>query len=387
MIVSYAVCALNNTEASGINGTTLISDAEHGSGGGIDNPVQDAPNLSRYEKFVLETMNASKDPCDNFYQYACGNTVAKWRTEHRYAQRHNLKKEIELELLSNMHELIMNINNSGNASGFERKLKNFHSMCRRSLAQNASTAIGDIIRFSEKAFAQFENESSCSLMGIMNRELGVQAVYKTSVHPNEKNASENLLYINTPLSMFTWDFHRYGRRRAIHAFTEILASFPNRTSSDADMLWTAQNITDFDYFIASLPNTVQSEGLYGENKSVYFPIINLNDIRNDFGHCSVEFLSSLLEETEEQLSHRKFVILTPELYPILERRIKEFDPKEFRLYLQLVVIARLLKQERSQLSEAQATTACLRLEERLFSHMLSRLAINDGFAEAKRQGE
>ncbi|VDP09202.1 unnamed protein product [Soboliphyme baturini] len=127
MVVSYVAYAFNNTEANGINATTPISDAEHGSGGGIDNPVQDAPNLSRYEKFVLETMNASKDPCDNFYQYACGSAIANWKIEHRYAQRHSIITSLESELLSSMHQSIMNIGTSGNASGFEQKLKNFHS--------------------------------------------------------------------------------------------------------------------------------------------------------------------------------------------------------------------------------------------------------------------
>ncbi|EJD74346.1 hypothetical protein LOAG_18328 [Loa loa] len=159
-------------------------------------------------------MNAKMDPCENFYEYACGN----WIKEHpipddapSVSNFENLGQDLELALKG----LLEQKNIEGLDGDAVRKARTFYQLCLNETAIMSTwrKVFDDVVesfggwpslgKVNEKPRIPIEQ-----MYGVMVAKFKSDSLFKATVQPDDKNSQQNVLLIDQPaLNLFARDFY------------------------------------------------------------------------------------------------------------------------------------------------------------------------------------
>ncbi|VDM94201.1 unnamed protein product [Onchocerca ochengi] len=163
---------------------------------------------------ILASMNANMDPCEDFYEYACGS----WIKEHpipddapSVSNFDNLGQDLELALKG----LLEQKNVEGLDGDAVRKARTFYQLCLN------ETAIMSTWREAfDEAVENFGGWPSLEktddkprisieqMYGIMVAKFKSDSLFKATVQPDDKNSDQNVFLIDQPaLNLFARDFY------------------------------------------------------------------------------------------------------------------------------------------------------------------------------------
>ncbi|KAM3720060.1 Neprilysin-2 [Dirofilaria immitis] len=163
---------------------------------------------------ILTSMNANMDPCEDFYEYACGN----WIKEHpipddapSVSNFENLGHDLELALKGLLEQKDAN----GVDGDAIRKARAFYQLCLNESAIMSTwrEAFDDAV----KDFGGWPSLEKADgkpripieqLYGIMVAKFKSDSLFKATVQPDDKNSNQNILLIDQPaLNLFARDFY------------------------------------------------------------------------------------------------------------------------------------------------------------------------------------
>uniref|UniRef100_A0A7E4VRL2 Neprilysin n=1 Tax=Panagrellus redivivus TaxID=6233 RepID=A0A7E4VRL2_PANRE len=163
---------------------------------------------------ILSSMNSTVDPCDDFYEYACGN----WIKQHHIpddapsvSNFENLGQDLELAL----KELLEQKPKPDIDGGAVGKAKEFYHLClnESQISQSWRGVFHEVLN----EFGGWPslappnapiNMSIERLYGMMVAKFRVDSLFKATVQPDDKNSEKHVLLVDQPmLNLFARDFY------------------------------------------------------------------------------------------------------------------------------------------------------------------------------------
>uniref|UniRef100_A0A1B0AC31 Neprilysin, neutral endopeptidase 1 n=1 Tax=Glossina pallidipes TaxID=7398 RepID=A0A1B0AC31_GLOPL len=195
---------------------------------------------------LMEGMNTSVNPCEDFYQYACGN----WKREHRIPEADTsistfklLGSKILDTLKAALEEPIASQDNYAII-----KAKEFYRSCVNTvqIRKNAEDRLKTILK-SLGGWPVIEDNWRLSsrtieeILGILHREYNVPVLLELHVGVDDKNSSAHILRLDQPpLPLYSRDVYLNAdaekARRAYHKYmteTAVLLG-ANRSTAEQD---------------------------------------------------------------------------------------------------------------------------------------------------------
>uniref|UniRef100_A0A915P4C6 Endothelin-converting enzyme 1 n=5 Tax=Meloidogyne TaxID=189290 RepID=A0A915P4C6_9BILA len=169
---------------------------------------------------ILNSMNATVDPCDDFFEYACGN----WIKQHpipddapSVSNFENLGQDLELalkDLLESGPDTLINMEETNEEA--VKKAKYFYQMClNESEIMTSWRNVFDQVLHTFGGWPSLESSSQPNiririerLYGIMVSKFRADSLFKATVQPDDKNSDKHILLIDQPaLNLFARDFY------------------------------------------------------------------------------------------------------------------------------------------------------------------------------------
>ncbi|MFH4977167.1 hypothetical protein AB6A40_003876 [Gnathostoma spinigerum] len=163
---------------------------------------------------ILTSMNASADPCSDFYEYACGN----WIRHHpipddapSVSNFENLGQDLEFAL----KELLQQDFIEGLEGDAVFKAKTFYKLClnETEISDTWRSAFDEVVEGfggwpSLQSPSEQFNGSIEVLYGKMVAQFRADSLLKATVQPDDKNSEKHVLLIDQPaLNLFARDFY------------------------------------------------------------------------------------------------------------------------------------------------------------------------------------
>jgi predicted metalloendopeptidase len=167
-----------------------------------DSDVCLTPGCIHTAAVILSSMNSTVDPCEDFYEYACGS----WIKQHpipddapSVSNFENLGQDLELAL----KELLENEVIDARDGEAVRKAKAFYHMClNESEITNTWRSVFDSVL---KDFGGWPSLSAPNtpptiaterLYGIMVAKFRADSLFKATVQPDDKNSEKHVLLVS-----------------------------------------------------------------------------------------------------------------------------------------------------------------------------------------------
>uniref|UniRef100_A0A915PRS5 Uncharacterized protein n=1 Tax=Setaria digitata TaxID=48799 RepID=A0A915PRS5_9BILA len=174
------------------------------------------PECIKTASVILNSMNANMDPCEDFYQYACGN----WIKEHpipddapSVSNFENLGQDLELALKGLLEEK----KTEGMDGDAVRKARTFYQLCLNETAimNSWKETFTDAVRqFGGWPSLEQDDKNDKQrvpveqMYGVMVAKFRSDSLFKATVQPDDKNSKQNVLLIDQPaLNLFARDFY------------------------------------------------------------------------------------------------------------------------------------------------------------------------------------
>ncbi|KAG7208970.1 hypothetical protein KM043_015139 [Ampulex compressa] len=204
---------------------------------------------------IRSNMNTSIDPCDNFFQYACGGWIAAHPVRYgvkRFSQLNVINLELQAQLRALMEEPIKPTDNSG-----ERAAKQHFQLCINETASGRDSVerlgyIVDIIGL----WPMLRNPKSAVrawqyLHDEYNRMTGKPSLYSITVYKNKTGSTVNSIFLDQPESIFDVRLDRKRTnnvRRYINFLVNVVNYFvtmSGSSTSEETIRQDVQNVYDF----------------------------------------------------------------------------------------------------------------------------------------------
>ncbi|KAL3101001.1 hypothetical protein niasHS_001461 [Heterodera schachtii] len=302
---------------------------------------------------ILNSMNSSVDPCDDFFEYACGN----WIKQHpipddapSVSNFENLGQDLELalkDLLEDETELLQANNVNIDAV---KKAKSFYQMClNETQIMSSWRSVFDSVLISFGGWPSLEASSEPNiririerLYGIMVAKFRADSLFKATVQPDDKNSDKHVLLIDQPaLNLFARDFYmlletedeRLAYRTLIRDVLVLLGADPR--IAERDSLEILQ-------FETELANITVSEDQRHDIAELYtkWTIRDMNEKFPNFDWLL--FFNTIFEDIGQQQQKGKsirfdidepIVIYGVEFVSRLDKFLPAFEPRVIQNYL------------------------------------------------------
>nr|ARK19839.1 endothelin-converting enzyme-like protein 1 [Ampulex compressa] len=216
--------------------------------------VCDTEACNRLSTEIRSNMNTSVDPCDNFFQYACGGWIAAHPVPdgaRRFSRLHVMYQELQDQLRELLEEPIKPTDNSG-----ERAAKQHFQLCINETASGQNmvrflSIVGNVglwpmIRGSgtvTRTWQQIHDE--------YNWMTGKPSLYTITVYSNETGSTSNSLFLDQPESFFDVRLERKNADNVIkyvNFLVNVVSHFATVAGlpiSEEKIRQDVQNVYDF----------------------------------------------------------------------------------------------------------------------------------------------
>ncbi|CAJ0576445.1 unnamed protein product, partial [Mesorhabditis spiculigera] len=217
------------------------------------------PGCIHTASVILSSMNASVDPCDDFYAYACG----QWIKGHpipddapSVSNFENLGQDLEFAL----KELLESKEDVHDAESAVNKAKLFYNLCLN------ESEISDTWRetFDEvmKTFGGWpslgahidESTSIERLYAKMVAKYRADSLFKATVQPDDKNSEKHVLLVDQPaLNLFARDFYIMAENEERLAYVTLIRDVLVHLHARPDIaINDAKEIIEFETDLANI---------------------------------------------------------------------------------------------------------------------------------------
>uniref|UniRef100_A0AC35U4W4 Neprilysin n=1 Tax=Rhabditophanes sp. KR3021 TaxID=114890 RepID=A0AC35U4W4_9BILA len=305
----------------------------------------------RTASVILSSMNASADPCDDFYEYACGS----WMKNNpipddapSVSNFENLGHDLELALNYLLAEKVLN-NLDGQAV---IKAKQFYKLCLDSnQIMNTWRKVFDEVISGFGGWPALDAKVDVSGVGIeklygkMVSQFKADSLFKASVQPDDKNSEKHIILIDQPsLNLFARDFYIMEDTKDERlAYTTLITDILLLLEADPEVAeTTAKEILSFETQLANVSDYTTVDQNITANEEQRHDIagmynkISLGDMKKKFPNFDWKFFFKTLfekirgptgegvhfdETTEIVIYGIDFIHKLDELLPKFDKRI------------------------------------------------------------------
>ena len=202
-------------------------------------------------KEVTSSMDVNADPCQDFYQYACGGWISQTELpgdQSRWTRSFSVLREDNRAL---MHEILEDATRDPKASGERKQLAAYYGACMDEAAVEAAGVKPLAGLFAEIAEVQ-DAESFMHQVGHLQRK-GVGALFGIYVGPDDKDPKMNIAHVGQgglglPDRDYYFDKDRASIRDAYLAHVEQVLALAGDSPADAKR--SAKAILSFETALA-----------------------------------------------------------------------------------------------------------------------------------------
>ncbi|CAB3411137.1 unnamed protein product [Caenorhabditis bovis] len=206
------------------------------------------PGCIKTASVILSSMNASIDPCDDFYEFACG----QWIRGHpipddapSVSSFENLGQDLEFALKELLEDRKQNFDYKFDAV---EKAKYFYSLClnETEIMENWRTTFDEVVKsfggWPSLGHPMLPGASIEKLYADMVSKFKSDSLFKATVQPDDKNSQRHVLLLDQPqLNLFAREFYVSPENEERKAYLQLIRDVlvllnANRESATSDAL-------------------------------------------------------------------------------------------------------------------------------------------------------
>ncbi|XP_055347187.1 neprilysin-11-like [Paramacrobiotus metropolitanus] len=307
--------------------------------------ICETPTCQKVARFTKQSMNASADPCEDFYEYACGG----WRANHQILDNetdiHNFHY-LELQTKNIGQEMLRRPVNDSSSYISEVILKKFFNQCSDDATINALRA-KPLLELLDHAIAGWPiitpnwNSSKFYIHTAMRSTFltRTEPFFQINIKPDVENPKVNLLEFAPPATFAGVDIlsdevtGKLYTESFLTLVTNITALLLNDTNSPASVDDFSANITDLIDMERQF-GMAQLSATEANNDDIYLNKMTLGEFETRYNFNSSVFRNTthrlrLLFDNAKlgYLIHYGTKIVLPNLtfFPKLDQKLVEFE--------------------------------------------------------------
>uniref|UniRef100_A0A0N5C7F7 Peptidase_M13 domain-containing protein n=1 Tax=Strongyloides papillosus TaxID=174720 RepID=A0A0N5C7F7_STREA len=263
----------------------------------IPTPAVATKNQTKYEQYaelLAKSVDLTKNPCEDFYGYACGN----FNDEDSFSKmdygnlqvmatglsKNNSNDSDAVKKVKQLYNKCISFTQSPNASIYNQRQAMLQYTTMTSIMKNNDMPLFTSKDFNMSMFKDFKYLAN--IMGKMSNLLTIDTLTPTYVDTNWKNPTGSqpyMVYVDQPALYYPWNFYtdlawptiKIGYAQKIQQAIQIIAAFFNKQSPDPGTLATfTQKVLDFERLFAKNMN------INDTTRRQYTPMYNLYTVSN-----------------------------------------------------------------------------------------------------------
>ncbi|XP_055353226.1 membrane metallo-endopeptidase-like 1 isoform X2 [Paramacrobiotus metropolitanus] len=306
------------------------------------NSVCDTQACKNAAKKILERINTSTDPCDDFYQHACG----KWIQNHEILDNETLVDEFYY-LQKKLEKIGLLDNVTKDPFPSEVKIKHLYRQCKDEdhIERQSGTPVLDFLNKHMGGWPVLTDEWNASNFDIFNALVNVHFAgsspfFEIIVDYDVVSPLTNVIYITEPATFagvdilnneITGKLHIESYLQQLMNVTTLLLQETNKSHVDVNQL--SPNLTD----IVATEKYLAMAGLSAmdaQNDSIYLNKMTLSEFyqRNQFNSSLMknmtEYMQAYFKEANiTGIIHNDTVVVVPNLslWSKLDAKFAEFE--------------------------------------------------------------
>ncbi|XP_024616016.1 membrane metallo-endopeptidase-like 1 [Neophocaena asiaeorientalis asiaeorientalis] len=299
---------------------------------------------------ILQNMDPSKEPCDDFYQYACGGWLRRHvipETSSRYSVFDILRDELEI-ILKGVLE-----NSTTKDRPAVQKAKVLYRSCMNEseIEKRDSQPLLDILKavggwpvatdkWSESVGAQWELEQQ---LAVMNAQFNRRVLINLFIWNDDQNSSQHVIYIDQPtLGMPSREhyFNEGSDQKVREAYLQFMMSVATMLRADRNLPQNSdlvrEDMAQVLELETQLANAMAPEEERQDVTALYHKM-DLEQLQNKFGLKGFNwtlFIQSVLSSVKiELLPDEEVVVYGIPYLQNLEDIIDVYSPRTMQNYL------------------------------------------------------
>ncbi|XP_070461072.1 membrane metallo-endopeptidase-like 1 isoform X2 [Equus przewalskii] len=274
---------------------------------------------------IIQNMDASKEPCDDFYEYACGGWLRRHvipETNSRYSVFDILRDELEVILKAVLE------NSNGKDRPAVRKAKILYRSCMNEsvIEDRGSKPLLDILevvggwpvamdKWNDTVGPRWELEQQ---LAVMNTQFNRRVLIDLFIWNDDQNSSRHIIYIDQPtlgMPSREYYFNEGHNRKVREAYLQFMVSVATmlradmKLPKDSHLVW--QDMVQVLELETQLANATAPQEERHDVTALYHRM-DLEELQNKFGLKGFNwtlFIQSVLSSVKIKLLPKEEVVV------------------------------------------------------------------------------